>query len=272
MEVAIASTGLLCPAGIGSQGVHGGRPGPVPGFRPRAYISNRKTLKLMSRAVKLGVSAIAIALAQASGELERVPPERRAMFVGSNPLGGGLEDLLPALDVSTDAEGALDLRRFAEQGIPRIHPLWLVKGLSNNVLGFASMLHDFQGPNANYCQGPSSGLLALHEAWATLVEGRADLAVAGAADSLVDAQALFPGRPLGEGAAFFVLRPARPGDSFLLRPGKAGPPVRPEESDLGHMGVAGSVVSLARAVLAGRLPVTVSQEGTAVHVFMPANP
>ena len=39
----------------------------------------------------------------------------------------------------------------------------------------------------------------------SLLEGRADLAIAGSSDCLTAAGRLFPDRPLGEGAAFFLL-------------------------------------------------------------------
>ncbi len=259
-EVAVAAIGLLCPAGVGEEGARGGRPGEVPGFRARAYVKNRKNLKLMSRAVKLGVSGIRLALAQLP-DWEEIPPERRGMFVGSTPLGGEIGDLSPALDVSADDQGRVDLQAFATQGYPLIHPLWLVKGLSNNVLGFASAAHNFQGVNGNYCDGVSSGAHALREGWAAIAEGRADLVVAGAADSLVGLEALIPGHKAGEGAAFFVLcSPERaPQGSLLLRRGEGG--LEAEESKLGYLGAAGEVVGLARAAMRAELPAGLAQVG-----------
>ena len=258
--VSVAAIGLLCPAGVGEEGASGGRPGEVPGFRARAYVVNRKNLKLMSRAVKLGVSGIRLALAQVE-DWEQIPPERRGMFVGSTPLGGEIGDLSPALDVSADDEGKVDLQAFATQGYPLIHPLWLVKGLSNNVLGFASAAHNFQGVNGNYCDGAASGANALREGWAAVAEGRADLVVAGAADSLVGLEALIPGHKAGEGSAFFVLRPvetAVPG-SLVLRRGEGQ--LEAEEATLGYLGAAGGVVSLARAAMRGKLPAGLAQHG-----------
>jgi hypothetical protein len=60
--VSVAAIGLFCPAGSGREGAVGGRKGEVPGFDARAWIQNRKNLKLMSRSVQLGVSAIRVAL------------------------------------------------------------------------------------------------------------------------------------------------------------------------------------------------------------------
>ena len=171
-EVSVAGIGLFCPGGVGVEGAWGGRPGEVPGFRAQAYVVERKNLKLMSRAVKLGVSAIATALSWAEG-WDEVPSERRGMFVGSTPIGGEMADLIPALETATTQDGQLDLGRFATHGYHLIHPLWLVKGLSNNVLGFASATYDFQGVNSNYCDGDASGGNALAEGWAAVAEGRA---------------------------------------------------------------------------------------------------
>jgi hypothetical protein len=247
--VSIAAIGLLCPAGIGAEAASGGRPGPVPDFQARAYVPNRKNLKLMSRAVQLGVSAIRLALGQVEG-WESVPAARRGMFVGATPLGGEAEDLIPALQVATGPDGHLDLARFAAEGIPLIHPLWLVKGLSNNVLGFASAEHDFQGTNGNWCDGPASGAIALAEGWAAVAEGRAELVVAGAADAWVELQPILGGRNGGEGAAFFVLRPAAEGDAWIIGPGEA-PRAPEEEQELGFIGAAAELVAVARALLRG---------------------
>ncbi len=249
-ELAVLGIGLLCPAGIGIAGATGGQPGAVPGFRARSYVANRKNIKLMARSVQLGVAAVTMALEGLDG-LASVPPARRGMYTGSNPLASEFDDLRPAIERASDGQGGFDLRRFADQGVPLIHPLWLVKGLSNNVLGFASAQHDFQGANANYCQSEESGLIALWEGAHAVLEDRAEIVVAGSADALRGAEALLPGRPLGEGAAFFVLaKPDRP-SPWRLRLERPPASLQPDEPALGYLGVAGPTVALARAALAG---------------------
>ena len=245
--VYIHGVGLLCGAGVGVEGAQGGRRSEVPGFRARAYVENRKNLKLMSRSVKLGVSGIRLALSDHVG-WEDHAPVRRGMFVGSTPLGGEMQDLVPALEVATDDQGTLDLHAFATQGYDRIHPLWLVKGLSNNVLGFASATHDFQGVNANYCDGDDSGVHALCEGIEAVRHGLADVVVAGASDAWIGLDPLLGGRRCGEGAAFFSLSSA-PG-RWQVQLGE-GPPLADEEPNLGYLGASGVLVSLARALLRG---------------------
>ena len=202
--VSVSGVGLLSPAGIGADGLTGGEDGgPVPSFKARNYVADRKSLKLMTTAVQLGVSAVQIALDD-DGDWSQVPPERRGIFVGE-PADGRSDALRPALGGSTDASG-FDMKKFAADGFPLIHPLWLVRGLSNNIIGFAAAIHDLQGVNANYCDGIAGGINALREGALAVAEGRADLVVAGGADAWSGASALLDGAPCGDGAAFVVFR------------------------------------------------------------------
>lgn len=248
-EVSLASIGLVCSGGLGREGAIGGQSGKVPGFRARDHVADRKMIKVMTRSVQLGVAAIQQAL-DGFAEIDRIPAPQRAMFVGTTPLGGPAKDLLPALEVSTNADGVLSMEDFSSKGYARIHPLWLIRGLSNNILGLAAAIHDFQGVNANYCSGESSGVLALVEAYWAIAEGRAEVAVAGGADAMVDFSEQWMNRPGGEGAAFFVLRPASPADSWTVKishnPNPSEPLVCSDDS-LGYLGAAGDVVALARS-------------------------
>ena len=259
----MAGIGLLCPAGQGAAGAVGGSPGKVPEFRARDHIADRKSIKIMTRSVQLGVSAIQLALNESQG-WEDVSPSRRGMYVGTTPLGGDPKDLTPALDVSTSTAGELSMSAFAKEGYPRIHPLWLIRGLSNNILGLAAATHDFQGVNANYCSGESSGALALSEAYWAVAEGRADLCVAGASDSMVSFSEAWMDTLGGEGAAFFVFREAREGDRWTVTLSKPDEcltsGVQPEDR-LGYLGTAGAVIALARRLYAeGEAAIRTSSE------------
>jgi hypothetical protein len=186
------------------------------------------------------------------------------MYVGTTPLGGDPKDLTPALDVSTSTTGVLNMATFAKEGYPRIHPLWLIRGLSNNILGLAAATHDFQGVNANYCSGESSGALALGEAYWAVAESRADLCVAGASDSMVSFSETWMGKLGGEGAAFLVLRAARESDPWKVTLKKTNEclttEVQPEEG-LGYLGTAGAVVALTRRLLSeGEAGIRVNSE------------
>ena len=200
----------------------------VQGFKARNWVSNRKNLKLMSDAVRFGMGALKRAHADAGLDDADVAPERLGIFVGAGTAVGRTQDLIPAIERSV-VDGTFDPAAFGDVGMHAINPLWLLKGLSNNVLGFGTADLDARGVNQNYCNSGVGGLQAIGEAAWALVEGKADAILAGSADSAVNALHLtgfgrlramtgqtgdFPVRPFdarhdgfapGEGAAFFVL-------------------------------------------------------------------
>ncbi len=202
---------------------------PVQDFKANAYVKNRKNLKLMSRSVRLGMGAIRLAMDSTDFELDQIDPERFGVVVGAGLALGRSKDLVAGIKQSFD-DGQFSSRKFGEVGMRAINPLWLLKGLSNNVLGFATAELDARGFNQNYCNSGISGLQAVGEAFWALKEGRADLLVAGGSDSAIDpfhfagfsrlkalSSAQSPtesrsfdtqrdGFVLGEGAAYFVLQ------------------------------------------------------------------
>lgn len=115
----------------------------VPGFEPVKWGVPRKHIKTMTRAVQLGFAAAGAAI-EAFPAWSQVPPDRRGMYVGGSPQSGDPEDLRPALEAVQEA-GGFSLTNFAAVGVPMIPPLWLVKGLSNNILGYAAAQWDLQG-------------------------------------------------------------------------------------------------------------------------------
>ena len=197
-------------------------------FKARDWVSNRKNLKLMSDAVRFGLAAVRRARSDAGLDSNSVDPDRFGIFVGAGTALGRTEDLLPAVRAASTETG-FDPGRFAEEGMHAINPLWLLKGLSNNVLGFATADLDARGINQNYCNSGVGGLQAIGEAAWAIAEGRADVIIAGGADSAINPlhftgfgrlRALTSGagpdavRPFdvrhdgfapGEGAAFVVL-------------------------------------------------------------------
>ena len=157
----------------------------VKDFKARDWVSNRKNLKLMSTAVRLGMAGVKRAWADAGLTSDSVDPERLGLFVGAGTAVGRTEDLIPAIRNAT-VDNIFDTGAFGAEGLHSINPLWLLKGLSNNILGFASGDLNAQGPNQNYCNSGVSGLQAIGEAAWSLIEGTGDAIIAGGADSAVN--------------------------------------------------------------------------------------
>jgi len=241
LPVTVSGVGLLCSAGIGLSGLNTAPPGPVPGFRARDYVSDRKRLKLMTRGVQLGVAGVNLALAACEG-WQHHPPDRRGIYVGASPQLADSHELAPALNSAMTQDG-FDLQKFATQGYPLIHPLWLLRGLSNNILGMTSATHNLQGVNANYCDGSEGGWTAILEGAHAVADGRADLAIAGGADALVGADTLV-GQPCGEGAAFMVFTRSTTQTLTLDRSVLSS-----QSQELGYLGAAQWPVAFARFFL-----------------------
>lgn len=202
----------------------------IEGFRAAPFLKNRKNLKLMSRSVQLGMAALKKCYDATQFNGPELSPDRFGLVVGAGSAIGQNKDLIPVLrDARID--GQFSAEQFGALGMHAINPLWLLKGLSNNILGFASADFDARGFNQNYCNSGIAGLQAIGEGTWAIKEGRADRIIAGGADAPVDIYHLAgfsrikalsgaqtpdelfafdkrrDGFVLGEGAAFFSLEP-----------------------------------------------------------------
>jgi hypothetical protein len=197
------------------------RGGVVPGWTAkvaRDRLPDRKAIKLMTRPVQFGVAA---ALEAWPEGLDVAPVERRAMYVGAAVAVDEDWTFRDPINASI-VDGRFDLVRFASAGHDVLNPLWLVRGLSNNVLAFTALFRDLQGPNDNLEAGEAGPLLALATAAEELRCGRADVALAGGSDSLAAVEHLFHhhrhGARIvpGEAACFVRLERGTTGEFGLL--------------------------------------------------------
>src|SRR5262249_22657871 len=203
---------------------------PVRDFSPRDHIEP-KSLRLMSPAVTFGVAAAQLAVPDARLTVDAIDPCRLGAFVGSRGHSSDRQDLMPGVRRAT-VDNTFRLSTFGTHGLPLVHPMWLLKGLANNVLYFVSLKYNAQGMNNNISMGGVAGTMAIGEAFRAVQHGYLDIALAGGYDSALDAdrvemfgtsglitrgtdpaQASRPfdrrrdGFVLGEGAGFLVLEP-----------------------------------------------------------------
>lgn len=200
----------------------------VPAWKAAQHLPDRKAIKIMSRPVQFGVAAAM----EAYGEGHPAPAERRAIFVGAGQNFDEDWTFREPIAASTteDKDPRFDMARFATEGQAALNPLWLVKGLSNNVLAMAALYLDLQGPNNNFGMGAAGGLIAIAEAARALVAGEAEVALAGAADSLVTVEDLVQGARAERGA----------GSRAGPLPSQAGVFARLERSDERGWGLLGA--------------------------------
>ena len=202
----------------------------VAGFSPRDHVEP-KLLRLMSPAVTFGVAAATLAAVDSGVSGRDADPSRLGVFVGSRGHSSDREDLMPGIHAAT-AAGEFSLNAFGARGLPLVNPMWLLKGLANNVLYFVSLKYNAQGANNNISMGAAGGAMAVGEAFRAIQQGAVDVAFAGGYDSALDLDRLemfgrsglvssaddptaasLPfdrrrdGFVPGEGAAFVVLEP-----------------------------------------------------------------
>lgn len=203
---------------------------PATGFAPRDHI-DAKSLRLMAPAVAFGVAGAQLAITDSGFSPASLPPERFGVFMGSRGHSSDRQDLMSAVRRASQ-NGGFDLAEFGTAGLPLVHPMWLLKGLANNVLYFVSLKYNAQGMNNNISMGGVGATMAIGEAFQGVQRGYLDIALAGGYDSALDLDRVemfnvsklltkdtdpaSAGRPFdrqrdgfvsGEGAAFVVLEP-----------------------------------------------------------------
>lgn len=174
----------------------------------RPLLKRRKDRKLLPRAAHLGMFAAKEALGD-------TPPEGVGLFMGVGREPPDSQDVEKTI-VASEREGVLDPVLLFERGMAFYPPLASLKTLPNLALAHISIQLGLNGPGGTRAGTEEAGLAAVFEAYWAVAEGRCDVALGGAADSLVD---LASARDLvrtgripvdgvpGEGSAFLKLEP-----------------------------------------------------------------
>ncbi len=171
----------------------------VPDFDIQQYVppEHRKSLKIMSRAMRFGVAASTLAVRDSGLELDREDPERVGVIMGTGLVPIDLSEVAPLLAESCDANGRLAVDRLGQRGSGALFPLWLLKYLPNMFAAHISMAHNAQGPNNTVTTACAAGTQAVGEAFRLIQRNDADIMLAGGADSRMDPLLLLAYTALG---------------------------------------------------------------------------
>src|SRR5262245_60407013 len=155
-------------------------------LNPFVPSSQRKCVKIMSRAMRFAVAAAGLGLRDSGLNPDRENPERIGVVMGTGLVPVDLPELSPALYDSCDANGRLETKRLGVRGADAIYPLWLLKYLPNMVAAHISMALNAQGPNNTITTACAAGTQAVGEAFRLIARGDADIVISGGADSRID--------------------------------------------------------------------------------------
>ena len=168
--------------------------GEIADFKIQKHIPKtfRKSVKLMSRDIKLAIIAAEETI-NSSGLITKgvdpdnvnIDPTRFAINLGAGLISCDLEELAPSVSASI-TDGKFDIKKFGEDGLSLVTPLWLLKYLPNMLACHVGIIHDIQGPSNTITCAETSGHLAIVEASGVLSRGAADIALAGAAEAKIN--------------------------------------------------------------------------------------
>lgn len=206
-RVVITGLGAVTPIGVGADaywtslahGVSGIRPfsrfdvngfpikaaAEVRDFDPRAFIPQKKALKVMAWDIQLAVAAAAMAVddSRIITPEKRVAPDRLGCSFGAGLISTDIDEIAPTIMHSMDEQKQFKLLRFGTSVMADLFPLWLLKYLPNMPACHVSIFYDAQGPNNSLTTGDTASAQAIGEAFRIISRGKADVMICGGADA-----------------------------------------------------------------------------------------
>ena len=204
-EVVITGLGVVSPIGIGREAfaasLHDRQSGvdaiqqydttnfavrigaELKDFEPKLYVKPRKSLKVMSREIQMGVASATLAVEEASLDVEAIDVERFGVVYGSPMLYADIPELTDLYRSCVTDEGEFSFELFGEQFSRQMVPLWMLKYLPNMTGSHIGISQGARGPNNTVVQGDLSSLLAMIEATSVIERGIADVMLTGGAGS-----------------------------------------------------------------------------------------
>ena len=147
--------------------------------------SIKKGLKLMCREIQMGVAAAQRGLADAGLPNETTDPARIGTMFGCDYIVTEPAEFISGVDQCRNEAGEFDFARWAENGLHKVEPLWLLKYLPNMPASHVAIYNDLRGPSNSLTVRESSANLAVAEATTLIARGTADQMVVGSTGSSI---------------------------------------------------------------------------------------
>lgn len=142
----------------------------------------RKSLKLMSREIQMGVASAQRALQDAQIHPGDLDPARVGVSYGSDYIVTTIDELSNGVQACSEG-GRIDESLWPSLGMKKMTPLWQLKFLTNMITSHISILNQFFGQGCNITNRESSIGALIGEAVEIMRRGRTDVMVVGAAGS-----------------------------------------------------------------------------------------
>jgi 3-oxoacyl-[acyl-carrier-protein] synthase II len=204
IRVVVTGVGVVSPIGIGnndfwdslvhnrsginflqslpSDGLPSAFGAEVRDFNPADYLRDKKFVKVMSRAIQLGVSSSNLAVKDSGIQPGMMDPYRFGVVYGAGRMTCHPSELAAAVEVCR-SEGGIDVSKWGPEALNEVAPLWLLRQMPNMPASHVSIDHNACGPNNTITCRDASALLALSEAVRVIEADRADCMIVGACSS-----------------------------------------------------------------------------------------
>ncbi len=153
--------------------------GIIKNFEPKEYITQRKSLKVMSKDMQTAAAAARLAIDDSGIDYKEVDPTRLGVCIGAGMINADIQELGNPIAHSKP----FSLKTFGKEAMDKLFPLWLLKQLPNMIASHISIMFNAQGPSNTLTHASAAGLHAVAEASFIIERGDADIVICGAADS-----------------------------------------------------------------------------------------
>lgn len=147
--------------------------------------SIKKGLKLMCREIQIGVAAAQLAMTDAGIQPETFDPQRIGTMFGSDYIITQPTEFTAGIRECMTADGKFDFTKWAQHGLTKVEPLWLLKYLPNMPASHIAINNDLRGPSNSITVREASANLSIAEATTIIKRGAADVMVAGSTGSRI---------------------------------------------------------------------------------------
>jgi 3-oxoacyl-[acyl-carrier-protein] synthase II len=145
----------------------------------------KKGLKTICREAQMGIAAAQLAMQHAGLNPGKFNPERTGAVFGSDYMITLPDEFVDSCKECIGPSGKFEFSLWAQKGLPKLNPLWLLKYLPNMPAAHLSMYNDLRGPNNSITEREASANLAIGEAARIISRGNADCMIAGATGTWV---------------------------------------------------------------------------------------
>jgi 3-oxoacyl-[acyl-carrier-protein] synthase II len=175
----IPTDSLPSPFGAEARGFTGS----IEEFGPLEKLLSRnikKNLRVMCREIQMGVAVAQLCLTDSGIKLDQIDRDRLGVLYGSDYMLTLPNEFAAGVRKCVNGDGEFDFNHWAEDGLPAVEPLWLLKYLPNLPAAHVAIFNDLRGPNNSLTSREASSNLAVSEAYHTILRGHADRMLAGA--------------------------------------------------------------------------------------------